>query len=185
MTLPWHPYFCEENAYRICEVLAGTADCTQAGMLFIFSEDDFVAVRHQRVASPDRLVYWDYHVVAVCLGGEGVRVYDPDSRLGLGVSLSTYLTRCFDAEGHALFRLLPWSRAQWEFSSDRRHMRRPDGSWLRPPPPWPPIIRSERGEEPHRLAEFLATGSNRRGPALTAMELAASAGRLLASEDSD
>lgn len=29
-----------------------------------------------------------------------------------------------------------------EFASDRRHMRRPDNSWIKPPPPYPPIATS-------------------------------------------
>jgi hypothetical protein len=40
------------------------------------------------------------------------------------------------------------------FSSDRSHMRAPaDGSWLAPPPPYPPI--RAPGQPPTNLASFL------------------------------
>lgn len=37
------------------------------------------------------------------------------------------------------FRVIPAEQYLAEFSSDRRHMRRPDGTWIKPPPPYPPI----------------------------------------------
>lgn len=37
------------------------------------------------------------------------------------------------------FRVIPAETYLAEFSSDRRHMRRPDDTWIKPPPPYPPI----------------------------------------------
>lgn len=37
------------------------------------------------------------------------------------------------------FRVIPAENYLAEFSSDRRHMRRPDDTWIKPPPPYPPI----------------------------------------------
>lgn len=37
------------------------------------------------------------------------------------------------------FRVISAEQYLTEFSSDRRHMRRPDGTWIKPPPPYPPI----------------------------------------------
>lgn len=37
------------------------------------------------------------------------------------------------------FRVIPAEQYLAEFSSDRRHMRRPDGTWIKPPPPYAPI----------------------------------------------
>lgn len=36
-----------------------------------------------------------------------------------------------------------------EFASDRRHMRRPDDTWIKPPPPYPPIATSSE-YQPHK-----------------------------------
>lgn len=37
------------------------------------------------------------------------------------------------------FRVIPAEQFLAEFSSDRRHMRRTDGTWIKQPPPYPPI----------------------------------------------
>lgn len=37
------------------------------------------------------------------------------------------------------FRVIPAETYLTTFSSDRRHMRRPDGSWIKPPPSYAPI----------------------------------------------
>lgn len=37
------------------------------------------------------------------------------------------------------FRVIPASEFIKEFASDRRHMRRPDGTWIKPPPNYPVI----------------------------------------------
>lgn len=37
------------------------------------------------------------------------------------------------------FRVIPAEQYLAEFSSDRRHMKRTDGTWIKQPPPYPPI----------------------------------------------
>jgi hypothetical protein len=37
------------------------------------------------------------------------------------------------------FRVVPASLFLQHFASDRRHMKRADGSWIKPPPDYPPI----------------------------------------------
>lgn len=37
------------------------------------------------------------------------------------------------------FRVIPADTYLASFASDRRHMRRPDGSWIKPPPAYSPI----------------------------------------------
>lgn len=37
------------------------------------------------------------------------------------------------------FRVIPAEEFLAQFSSDRRHMRRPDGTWIKPPPTYEPI----------------------------------------------
>ncbi|KOB65718.1 Protein N-terminal glutamine amidohydrolase, partial [Operophtera brumata] len=37
------------------------------------------------------------------------------------------------------FRVVPAKQFLQHFASDRRHMKRPDGSWIKPPPPYPAI----------------------------------------------
>jgi len=40
------------------------------------------------------------------------------------------------------FRVIPASVFLQHFASDRRHMKRADGSWIKPPPDYPPISTS-------------------------------------------
>lgn len=40
------------------------------------------------------------------------------------------------------FRVITAESYLLEFASDRRHMRRPDGTWIKPPPPYAPIATS-------------------------------------------
>lgn len=37
------------------------------------------------------------------------------------------------------FRVVPWACFRDHFSSDRSHMRTPDGQWSSPPPSYPPL----------------------------------------------
>lgn len=37
------------------------------------------------------------------------------------------------------FRVVPAKQFLQHFASDRRHMKRPDGSWIKPPPPYTAI----------------------------------------------
>lgn len=46
----------------------------------------------------------------------------------------SYITRVY-----RYFRIIPASEFIRDFASDRRHMKRPDGSWIKPPPPYSPI----------------------------------------------
>lgn len=182
MILPYQPYFCEENAYRIIELLvspevrdaapaepresAGPPDTggtwNFAAMLFIFSHGPWVTLYRQRAVAPGRPIYWDYHVIAIVRGTDTWRVFDPDSRLTAGICLSRYLEETFtgaggkrDSASQPLFRCIPWETARTAFGSDRSHMRTPDGEWTEPPPPWPPI-----NPEQHTLPAFLSRNKN-------------------------
>lgn len=59
------------------------------------------------------------------------------------------------------FRAIGAEQFMDQFSSDRRHMRRPDGTWIKPPPPYSPI---QNGAPPSLPLEprinFRFAGSN-------------------------
>lgn len=63
---------------------------------------------------------------------------------------SVYVTRLFYSSKPSLgkknnvsfsryFRVIPANEFLTEFASDRRHMKRPDGTWIKPPPNYPAI----------------------------------------------
>ncbi len=139
--LPYHPYFCEENAYLACERFAGLR--RGAAMLFIFGTGMYVPVAEQRAGGSSGVVHWDYHVVPLLHEGDDWLVLDPDSRLTSPAPIADYLDASIPAPDATRFRLVPWRVASERFGSDRSHMRRADGTWREPPPPWP-MIHPER-----------------------------------------
>lgn len=52
---------------------------------------------------------------------------------------SLFLFQCIFWQIFRFFRVIPAEQFLAEFSSDRRHMRRTDGTWIKQPPPYPPI----------------------------------------------
>jgi hypothetical protein len=145
------PLYCEENVYRLLghSRLAGH----RRYALFITNHERRVAMWAQRAADEDSAIVWDYHVVAVTLAP--ALVWDLDSWLPLPCALERYLAESFlplarGSEGFApSFRLVSADDLVATFASDRRHMRRPDGSLSAPPPPWPAI------GEGHTLERYL------------------------------
>lgn len=99
---------------------------------------------------------WDYHVVLLSLAaaeprpsappGSGWEVWDLDSTLGAPVPAARWLAATFPPDAgtppelQPLFRLVEADELAAAFASDRSHMRRPDGSFLQEPPPWPAIL---------------------------------------------
>jgi hypothetical protein len=87
-------------------------------------------------------VCWDYHVFAVAEEADGQRwVLDFDSELPFPVLLTGYLAETFvplrAQPSPPLFRLIAATDYLTKLSSDRSHMRNPDGTYAAPPPPWP------------------------------------------------
>jgi hypothetical protein len=89
----------------------------------------------------------DYHAIMLYAepGGKCV-VYDLDSELPFPTFFHKYVTETFRTdevlkpEYHRFFRVVPAEQFLLTFASDRSHMRKEDGSWLKPPPNYPPIV---------------------------------------------
>ena len=136
----YSPFYCEENAWWLCdepEIRAGNAE-----VLFVFNNIGYCPFAEQQAAPPGQFIWWDYHVVVL---DASKRIWDLDTRLGLPVPVQSWLSGTFpfadrlapDLEPR--FRLLASTDYRRNFASDRTHMRKPDGRWRSPPPPWPPI----------------------------------------------
>jgi hypothetical protein len=158
---PYHPFFCEENVWHLLRSPKLTAKERYA--VFITNPSRQVALWQQRLAPEGEPVVWDYHVVAVTRdpsrrGHE--RVWDRDSRLPFPCPIERYFRDTFPAlplgaESLApQFRFVAFADFDAKFSSDRRHMRRGDGSWLQAPPSWPAIGTG------HTLDRFLDLGDD-------------------------
>ncbi len=138
------PLYCEENVWHLCEALPeGTA---QAFAVFVSNPEREVAVFRQRSATSDaEAVIWDYHVILLIQDADGWFMVDADSTLDTPCPADVYLNESFPQlpEEHArhrpLFRLVPADEYRSTLSTNRSHMRSPDGSWRSPPPPRPAI----------------------------------------------
>jgi len=133
--------YCEENVARLLD----RADLPRPRTaVFIASAGEHVALWHQRAAqAPGQPVLWDYHVVLLTLA-HVPQLWDLDSTLPWPCDAARYLRETFaavdiDPALRPRFRLLPERLFRAVFASDRSHMRREDGTWLAPPPPWPCI----------------------------------------------
>jgi hypothetical protein len=147
------PYYCEENVWRLLarEELAGWE--TQA--VGVFGRGRTVAVYSQKRGRPgDGLVFWDYHVFALARSGAERFVLDFDTSLPFATGARAYLeesfpqrpdSSCLDPRHAPLFRVMPGDEYVRRLSSERSHMRRLDGSWLAPPPPWDPPAGAAEG----------------------------------------
>lgn len=151
-------FFCEENVWHLARDRCALAG--ERAVVFVLGADPArpaVAVWQQRAAAGAPLVVWDYHVVLLERAdpARGWEVWDQDTTLGLPVDVDQWIEGSFPMELPGLvprFRVLEAGAYLASFSSDRRHMRAPDGAELRPFPPWPPILDAEGR---HLLPRFL------------------------------
>jgi hypothetical protein len=166
---PYQALFCEENAWQIARMARDAA--LPARVLFVTNERKSAALLAQRAGvGPESLVVWDYHALTIVERDECWEAWDPDSTLGLPVSLEHYVRESFCGIEAWASRFVPKVRvvdadALLEgFSSTREHMRDDQGLWRAPPPAWPPIL--GRGGA-FALSALLDTRDDRAGPWLT------------------
>lgn len=162
--------YCEENVWKLCEQVKKThpSELPKCYAVFVSNERRTVPLWRQKAGRGDeKLVIWDYHVFFMhnpspnrCL------VFDLDTTLPFPTYFHKYVTETFRSdyaltpEHHRFFRVIPAEKYLAEFSSDRRHMRRPDGSWIKPPPSYSPI---QTAASTHSLDDFICMKPGR-GP---------------------
>lgn len=165
--------YCEENVWHLC-ALACIRDAASYAV-FVSNQEGQVKLWQQRSGyAPDGWqVVWDYHVICVSdCGADGggdsrrYRVFDLDSRLEWGSAFDLYAEASFRPEERLApeqqqrFRVVPARQFLRLFASDRSHMRRRDGSWHEPPPPYSPIRTASCS---HNLDRFRDTRAPDRG----------------------
>lgn len=173
----YQPFFCEENITKLCTREEFGQHSMWA--LFITNAGRTCVCEQQRTAEPGEPTLWDYHVVALTYGagppeasgasatlphGEspldakppgGWWCWDFDTRLPFPAPAEDYLRQTFGGARNyppslwPRFRLVEREQLLALFSSDRQHMV-VDSEWLKPPPPWPPILNG-----PPTLSRFL------------------------------
>ncbi|KAI4348689.1 hypothetical protein L6164_009382 [Bauhinia variegata] len=159
------PFYCEENVYLLCKKLitSGIAETEGSDLFVVFISNDKkqTPLWHQKASNrADGVVLWDYHVVCIQRRrGDHPLVWDLDSTLPFPSSLGSYVSETFCPsfqlfdDFRRLFRIVHAPVFLRSFASDRRHMRDPDGSWIKKPPPHEPIV-AEDGTV-HNLDEYM------------------------------
>ncbi len=168
MSFRYQARYCEENVWHLCqEPMFANRD---PHAVIVSNAQRGVPVWHQRAGVEGEPVVWDYHVVLLARALAAWEVWDLDTTLGLPVAAAEYADRALAAGKLAQ----PW--VQWcrvvaaerfvaTFTSDRSHMRTPEGEWLAPPPPWDPI-----GNGVSNLWDFVDMNSQVAGTVLSATE---------------
>ncbi|XP_023724329.1 protein N-terminal glutamine amidohydrolase isoform X1 [Cryptotermes secundus] len=155
------PCYCEENVWKLCSDVntRHQSELQHCHIVFVSNDCHTVPLWRQRAGKEEeKLVIWDYHVVFLYNPDDRCLVYDLDSELPFPTYFHKYVTETFRTdqilkpEYFRYFRVVPASVFLQHFASDRRHMKRADGSWIKPPPDYPPISTSA---STHNLDEFI------------------------------
>ncbi|XP_043288799.1 protein N-terminal glutamine amidohydrolase-like [Venturia canescens] len=143
--------YSEENVWKLCQDVATrhASELQHCHVAFISNPGRSVPLWRQRAGKDEhKLVVWDYHVILIYAPDDRAVVYDLDSALPFPTHFWKYATETFrsdDAlrpEYHRRFRLLPAALYLQNFASNRQHMKREDGTWIKTPPDYPPICTS-------------------------------------------
>ena len=154
--------YCEENVFKICQNLKDNFEneLDKCYAVFVSNKKRVVPLWRQKAGrDEEKLVIWDYHVIFIYRPDDRTLVYDLDSELPFPTYFHKYVTETFrtdailNPEYHRIFRVVPATTFLQNFASDRRHMRKDDGSWLKPPPNYPCISNSASA---HNLDEFIS-----------------------------
>nr|CAG4641148.1 EOG090X0C0Q [Eulimnadia texana] len=154
--------YCEENVWHLCDFVRrnNPADLSNCWVVFISNKNQTIPLWEQKASRDETgLVIWDYHVIFVVQKNAGKSlVYDLDSRLNFPCDFDEYVAKTIQSDDnifpqfHRFFRVVPADVFLRHFASDRRHMRNPDGTWMKMPPVYPPI---SANNVQHNLNEFL------------------------------
>ncbi|RNF06307.1 putative DREV methyltransferase [Trypanosoma rangeli] len=147
-SVPYASHYCEENTYRLIEVLYSEYALPDDNIfaVFVSNKRKAVPVWMQRLGGKGGQdpVLWDYHVIALMLDTAGKWwMWDYDTTLAYPSPAEDYVMESFRPDmqiGEAYrqwFRVIPGRTYLARFSSDRSHMVTSGV----PLPPWP-IIQS-------------------------------------------
>ncbi|XP_068081659.1 protein N-terminal glutamine amidohydrolase-like [Anabrus simplex] len=155
------PAYCEENVWKLCQDISTrhSGELQHCYVVFVSNDSRTVPLWRQKAGKEEeKLVIWDYHELFLYTPDDRCLVYDLDSELPYPTYLHKYVTETFRTD-HILkpeyfryFRVISASLFLQHFASDRRHMKRSDGSWIKPPPDYPPITSAAN---PHNLDDFI------------------------------
>ncbi|KAJ8976315.1 hypothetical protein NQ317_010269 [Molorchus minor] len=159
----------EENVYKLSQDVIGKHpnEIHNCYVVFISNPSRTIPLWRQRAGKDeDKLVIWDYHVIFLYHPEpEKCLVYDLDSELPFPTYVHKYITETFRTD-HILkpdyfryFRVVAATEFLKEFASDRRHMKRSDGTWIKPPPNYSAI---KTTASDHNLEDYIQMDTSKR-----------------------
>ncbi|KAI9262028.1 N-terminal glutamine amidase-domain-containing protein [Sporodiniella umbellata] len=141
--------YCEENIYMMCRMINDEYpdEIYQFNVVFIINPDKKIPIWKQKAGTGDDPVVWDYHVIMLYNeGNDDLSVYDFDTVLPFPCDAQEYIKESFKPqyrlrdEYERFFRVIPAHVYLENFSSDRSHMKRKDGTYIAKPPIYAPIV---------------------------------------------
>lgn len=153
--------YCEENVWKLCEQIRDEKEqnLDEYYAVFISNEKRQVPLWMQKSAKdPLAPVVWDYHVLLLRRVGDKGFIYDLDSILPFPCPFEQYVHQAIQNDRqlkkhfHRKFRVIPAESFLRTFASDRSHMKKPNGEWIKTPPPYSPI---RTAESTMNLQEFI------------------------------
>lgn len=139
----YFPCYCEENVWKLCQDVSirHPSELCKCSVVFVSNEKRTVPMWRQRAGKDEeKLVIWDYHVLFLYHPDDRCLVFDLDSELPFPTYFHKYVTETFRTDQilkpdlFRYFRVVPAPVYLQNFASDRSHMKRPDGTWIKPPP---------------------------------------------------
>jgi len=172
-SLPYTSCYCEENAYFVAERLEGllAEGGRRVFVVFLSTADRRLPLFFQRAGGPagsPGLVVWDYHVIAMTVGGGAPgAVWDLDSTLPFPCPAADYARLALRDPGPGRhwgrrFRVVDARGYLDGLGSDRSHMVGDDGAWLAEPPGYAPLVAAD-GERSN-LARYVDVGGEAARP---------------------
>lgn len=182
--------YCEENVWKLCDQFRQRGcDTKQLHVVFISNHERQIALWKQKAGTQQgpwlNFALWDYHVILIKTprptndgrtatvneSENETLVYDLDTVLPFPVSFNQYAKEAFKPGltlwigpstifPERMYRVIPADGFLEEFASDRSHMHK-DGSWLAPPPSYPPI-RSQKSS--NNIQEFISMKQDSTAP---------------------
>ncbi|XP_055931162.1 protein N-terminal glutamine amidohydrolase-like isoform X1 [Argiope bruennichi] len=156
--------YCEENVWKLCEYVKNNQNSFLPACyaVFISNRNQTIPLWFQKSGKDENyLAIWDYHVIFIynSCNDKGTLVYDLDSILPFPSPLDEYATMTFQFDAclkpiyHRSFRVIPADTFLKAFASDRSRMRKPDGTWIKDPPPYPCL---STPESTNNIDEFIS-----------------------------
>ncbi|ORE02054.1 hypothetical protein BCV72DRAFT_298427, partial [Rhizopus microsporus var. microsporus] len=180
--------YCEENIYMLCKEIDEKYPemLDKFTVVFISNDERKIPMWAQKSCVDDYPIVWDYHVILLFSGDNGLFVYDFDTKLPFPCKAEKYMMESFkpqfilQSKYERYFRLIPARSYLYYFASDRSHMIGADGAYHSEPPKYDPIV--SKDQQKMNLDSYISMKENsidKYGRVISSEEMFALAGIMM------